>query len=183
MCLSLLATTIAIFSSDLESHQFLYFVLCQFFDSGTMIYQMVYHFFVEDLYGFRQMSCNDTWQGQLPFFFRECFFYFLRGFQRQGLHFTIVILGKHFVLDVDVGLDEAEEVVLLASEFDHVFILLLFPYVGIDQKQCPNIVFTLVMPPDDIGNISVSFKLIQFHFIVLINYNKIYCSMFFNFIY
>ena len=54
----------------------------------------------------------------------------------------------------------AEALVLLASEDDHAFVTLAFPYAGIDWRQCPNILFTMAEPPDDRGNISVFFKLI-----------------------
>lgn len=68
----------------------------------------------------------------------------------------------------------AKALVLLTSEDDHAFVALNFPYVGIDWRQCPNILFTAAEPLNDKGNINVLFKLIQFHFIVLINCNKIY---------
>jgi hypothetical protein len=49
---------------------------------------------------------------------------------------------------------------LLASEDDHMFVMVLCPYVGLDWRGCTNILFTLDEPPDARGNISVLFKLI-----------------------
>ena len=73
--------------------------------------------------------------------------------------------------------------VLLTSEDDHVFVTLVFRYARIIWRGCPNIFFTLVEPPDDRGNINVFFELIQFHFLVLMNQNKIYSNTFFNLFY
>jgi len=58
---------------------------------------------------------------------------------------------------------------LLGSEVDHMFIMVLCHYMGLDWRGCSNILFTPDEPPNDIGNISVLFKLIYFHFIVLLN--------------
>ena len=45
---------------------------------------------------------------------------------------------------------------LLASvDGMHPFILVPCPYVGLDWQGCPNILFTLDEPPDDIGNVIV----------------------------
>jgi hypothetical protein len=54
---------------------------------------------------------------------------------------------------------------LLGSATDHMFVMVECPYAGLYCRGFPNILFTL----DDRGNISVLFKLIQFHFIVLLN--------------
>lgn len=49
---------------------------------------------------------------------------------------------------------------LLASEANHMFVLVLCPYAGMDWRQCPNILFTPDEPTNDRGNISIFFKLI-----------------------
>lgn len=53
-----------------------------------------------------------------------------------------------------------EALALLASEDNHVFLTLAFPYAGIDWRGCPNILFIETKPLYDRGNISVFFKLI-----------------------
>ena len=58
---------------------------------------------------------------------------------------------------------------LLASEDDHMFVMVSYHYAGWDWWGCTNILFTQYEPPDDRGNISVFFNLIWFYFIVLIN--------------
>jgi hypothetical protein len=73
-----------------------------------------------------------------------------------------------------------EALQLLASEADHVFVMVSCPYVGMDWRGCPNILFTWMSHQ----MIEVRFKLIlYFHFIVLLNSNKFYSSMFFNVFY
>jgi hypothetical protein len=49
---------------------------------------------------------------------------------------------------------------LLGSAADHMFFMVLCPYVGLDWRGCPIFLFTIDEPPDDRGNISVLFKLI-----------------------
>jgi hypothetical protein len=49
---------------------------------------------------------------------------------------------------------------LLASEVNHMFVMVSCPYAGLDWRGCPNILFTSDEPPDARGNISVLFKLI-----------------------
>jgi hypothetical protein len=49
---------------------------------------------------------------------------------------------------------------LLGSATDHMFVMVLCPYAGLDWRGCLNILFTIDEPPDDRGNISVLFKLI-----------------------
>ena len=49
---------------------------------------------------------------------------------------------------------------LLASEDDHMFVMMLCPYARLDWRGCTNILFTQDETPDDRGNISVFFKLI-----------------------
>jgi hypothetical protein len=76
-------------------------------------------------------------------------------------------------VDAHVGGDDAQEgparvstrispdaLGLLASEADHMFIMVSCPYTGLDWRGCLNILFTPDEPPDDRGNISVLFKLI-----------------------
>ena len=46
---------------------------------------------------------------------------------------------------------------LLTSVFEHPFIMVPFPYAGLDWRGCANILFTAYEPPDDI---IVSFKFI-----------------------
>jgi len=58
---------------------------------------------------------------------------------------------------------------LLGSAADHMFAMVLCSYVGLDWRGCPNILFTVDEPPNDRGNIRFLFKLIQFHFSVLLN--------------
>jgi hypothetical protein len=57
---------------------------------------------------------------------------------------------------------------LLASEVDHMFVMVSCPYTRLDWRGCMNILFTPDEPLDARGNVSVLFKLIYFHFIVLI---------------
>ena len=66
-----------------------------------------------------------------------------------------------------------KELQLLECEDNHMFIMVSCPYARMDWRQCPNILFTKVELADDRGSISVFFKLIYFHFSVLINENKI----------
>ena len=56
---------------------------------------------------------------------------------------------SHDALDLLVSVDEL-----------HPFIMVPCPYVGLDWRGCPNILFTAAEPPDDKGNIFVFFKLI-----------------------
>lgn len=49
---------------------------------------------------------------------------------------------------------------LLASVDDHAFVLVPYPYAGLDWRGCSNILFTNDEPPDDRDNISVFFKFI-----------------------
>jgi hypothetical protein len=49
---------------------------------------------------------------------------------------------------------------LLANESDHMFMMVLCPYTGLDWREFPNILFTLDEPPYARDNISVLFKLI-----------------------
>ena len=49
---------------------------------------------------------------------------------------------------------------LLASEDDHMFVMVSCPYVGLDWQGCTNILFTQDEPPNSRGNINVLFKLI-----------------------
>lgn len=49
--------------------------------------------------------------------------------------------------------------VLLASEDDSAHFVLEFPYVGIDWRQFPNILFIVTNPLNDRGHISVFLKL------------------------
>ena len=73
---------------------------------------------------------------------------------------------------------------LLASGDDNSFFLVPCPYAGLDWRGCTNILFRQDESMDDRGNISVLFKLIQFHFIVLINQNyQIYSKTLFNLFY
>lgn len=72
---------------------------------------------------------------------------------------------------------------LLASKDDHMFVLVSSLYAGMDWRQFPSILVTPNEAIDDRGSISVFFKLIQFHFIFLINLNKNDFSTFFNLFY
>jgi len=45
-----------------------------------------------------------------------------------------------------------EALVLLTSEDDHVLFAMAFPYMRIDWRQCPSILFKLVEPLNDRGN-------------------------------
>jgi len=49
---------------------------------------------------------------------------------------------------------------ILASEVDHMFMMVSCPYVGLDWRGCMNMIFTPDEPPYARGNISVLFKLI-----------------------
>ena len=49
---------------------------------------------------------------------------------------------------------------LLASELNHMIMMVLCPYTGLDWRGCMNILFTPNEPPDARGNISVFLKLI-----------------------
>lgn len=53
-----------------------------------------------------------------------------------------------------------EALILLANEDDHAFVVLEFLYVGIDWRQCPNILFIVDELLDYRGKISVLFKII-----------------------
>lgn len=53
-----------------------------------------------------------------------------------------------------------EALQLLASEADHMFIMVSCTYAGMDWKQCPNILFTEAKPADGRVNINVFFKFI-----------------------
>jgi len=53
-----------------------------------------------------------------------------------------------------------EALELLVIESDHMFILVPFPYMGLDWQQCPKILFTQNEPTYVIGTISFFFKLI-----------------------
>ena len=44
---------------------------------------------------------------------------------------------------------------LLASVDEHPFIMVPYPYAGLDWRGCANILFTADEPPDDRGNIIV----------------------------
>ena len=67
----------------------------------------------------------------------------------------------------------SKEMEMLACEEYHALDFTQYPYVGLDQTTCSNIFFAQSEPLYDRCNISVMFKLIQFHFIVLLNANKI----------
>ena len=47
---------------------------------------------------------------------------------------------------------------ILANEDDHALDMLPYPYVGLDQRGSPEILFTLDVPTDERGNINVMFK-------------------------
>ena len=49
---------------------------------------------------------------------------------------------------------------LLASVDEHPFIMVPYPYDGLDMRGCANILFTDDEPPDDRVNITVLFKFI-----------------------
>ena len=49
---------------------------------------------------------------------------------------------------------------LLASVFEHPFIMVPCPYAGLHLRGCTNMLFTANEPPDDRGNITVLFKFI-----------------------
>ena len=49
---------------------------------------------------------------------------------------------------------------LLASVFEHPFIMVPCPYAGLDWQGCANILFTNDEPPNDRVNIIVLFKFI-----------------------
>ena len=49
---------------------------------------------------------------------------------------------------------------LLASVFEHPFIMVPCPYAGLDWRGCANILFTDDEPLDDRANITVLFKFI-----------------------
>ena len=49
---------------------------------------------------------------------------------------------------------------LLASVHKHPFIMVPYPYAGLDWRGCANILFTVDEPPDDRGNITILFKFI-----------------------
>ena len=54
--------------------------------------------------------------------------------------------------------DDALE--LLASVDEHPFIMVPYPYVGLDWRGCANILFTTDELPDDRANITILFKFI-----------------------
>jgi len=49
---------------------------------------------------------------------------------------------------------------ILPSEVDHMFTMVSCPYMGLDCKGCPNILFIAYEPRYHRGNIFVLFKLI-----------------------
>ena len=49
---------------------------------------------------------------------------------------------------------------LLVSEEDHLLNIVQYPYVGMDAKGCPNILFSQVNPPDSRRTLIVNFLLI-----------------------
>ena len=49
---------------------------------------------------------------------------------------------------------------LLGSVVDHMFVMVSYPYTGLDWQGCLNILFKTDEPPNDRGNINVLFKLI-----------------------
>jgi hypothetical protein len=46
---------------------------------------------------------------------------------------------------------------LLAREDNPVLDIVQYPYMGMDWRGCPNILFTTVEPPDERGNIIIMF--------------------------
>ena len=52
-----------------------------------------------------------------------------------------------------------EALMIFTSEDDHAFVALAFPYAWFDWKQFPNILFIVVEPSYDRGNIRVFFRL------------------------
>ena len=61
------------------------------------------------------------------------------------------------LLPARISYDELE---LLASVDENLFIMVPCPYAGLDWRGCANILFTANEPPDDRGNITVLFKFI-----------------------
>jgi len=53
-----------------------------------------------------------------------------------------------------------DALVILGSAADHMFFMVLCPYVGLDWRGCLIFLFTIDEPPDDRGNICVFLKLI-----------------------
>jgi hypothetical protein len=73
-----------------------------------------------------------------------------------------------------------EALQLLSSEANHMFVMMSCPYAGMDWRDVPTSSSHQMSHPI----IEVRFKLIMyFHFIVLLNSNKFYSSMFFNIFY
>jgi hypothetical protein len=58
------------------------------------------------------------------------------------------------LLCTPVGRDVCD---FLAREDNLVLDIVQYPYVGMDWRGCPNILFTTIEPPDERGNIIVMF--------------------------
>ena len=72
---------------------------------------------------------------------------------------------------------------LLVSEEDHTLDLVPYRYAGLDWRGCHNIFFTQNQPLDDRVDINIMFKLLQLHFIILLNENEIYSNILVNIFY
>jgi hypothetical protein len=172
-CLSLLVTTIAHFTSDGKciSCTLLYYVDSLVQRPRCIRWSAIF---------LRQFCialdrCRAMIHGRENFpFASELFCLFFERFpETRPTFFHHPSRSDDSGVDAHVGRDDAQEgpakfptristdaLGLLASEVDHMFMMVSCPYAGLDWRGCPNILFTPDEPPDARGNISVLFKLI-----------------------